>query len=86
MTATPETAWGWLEQGRDLVPEAADDEVVWCYEPMDPWHLAFTPGVGPVEVRVGGEVVLADGRPTRVDPLEIRARAREEAQRLWKHL
>ncbi len=86
VTATPETAWGWLEQGRDLVPEAADDEVVWCYEPMDPWHLAFTPGVGPVEVRVGGEVVLADGRPTRVDPLEIRARAREEAQRLWKHL
>ena len=51
-----------------------------------PWHLAFTPGVQPVEVVVGGEVVLRDGRPTRVDPVEVRARAREQAERLWARL
>ncbi|MFN8035144.1 MAG: amidohydrolase family protein [Acidimicrobiia bacterium] len=86
VTATPDTAWAWLVQGRDLVPETAEDEVVWSYDPMDPWHLAYTPGVSPIEVRVGDEVVFAQGRPTRVDPHEIRARAREEAQRLWQHL
>jgi len=82
VTASPETAWGWLEGGYELVPEAREDTVVWSYEPMDPWHLAFSPGVRPREVRVGGEVVLKDGRPTRVDPVEIRARAREQAARL----
>jgi len=86
VTATPATAWSWLEGGTVLVPEAAQDRVRWSYEPIDPWHLAFTPGVQPVEVVVGGEVVLRDGRPTRVDPLEVRARAREQAARLWARL
>ena len=44
VTATPSAAWSWLEGGYELVPEAADDRVRWSYEPMDPWHLAFTPG------------------------------------------
>ncbi|MBP1633399.1 MAG: gltD 4, partial [Acidobacteria bacterium] len=44
MTATPERAWGWLEAGWDLVPEAREDRVTWSYEPMNPWHVAFTPG------------------------------------------
>jgi hypothetical protein len=30
--------------------------------------------------------VLKDGRPTRVDADEIRARAREEAERLWQRM
>jgi cytosine/adenosine deaminase-related metal-dependent hydrolase len=86
VTAMPATAWGWLETGRELVPEAGDDRVVWSYAPMDPWHLAYTTGVRPVEVVVGGRVVLADGVPTQVDPAEIRARAREQAKRLFQRL
>jgi hypothetical protein len=53
---------------------------------MDPWHVAFTAGIRPLRVEVGGEVVFADGRPTRVDPVEIRAKAREQAARLHARL
>ncbi|MGA2209483.1 MAG: amidohydrolase family protein [Acidimicrobiales bacterium] len=83
VTATPLEAWQWLQGGYELVPEARADRVRWSYDPMDPWHLAFTPGVSPIEVVVDGEVVFADGRPTRVDPIEIRAKANEQAARLF---
>jgi cytosine/adenosine deaminase-related metal-dependent hydrolase len=86
VTASPEAAWGWLAGGWDLVPEARSDRVWWSYAPMDPWHLVFTPGVRPVDVVVGGEAVLQDGRPTRVDPGEVRAKAAEQAHRLWARL
>ena len=86
VTATPERAWSWLEAGWDLFPEARHDLVTWDYQPMEPWRLAFTPGVGPREVRVGGEVVLRDGQTTRVDAEEIRAKAAEAAQRLFTRL
>lgn len=86
VTATPETAWSWLATGWDVFPEAADDRVTWTTDATGPWHLAFTPGVGPVEVEVGGRVVLRDGRPVLVDPAEIRARAAEQAARLFARL
>jgi cytosine/adenosine deaminase-related metal-dependent hydrolase len=86
VTCGPDTAWGWLETGWELMPEARQDEVTWSYEPMDPWHIAFTPGVRPLEVKVGGEVVFADGRPTRVDAFEVRAKAAEQAARLHARL
>ena len=86
VTCGPDTAWSWLETGWELMPEAREDEVTWSYEPMDPWHLAFTPGVRPLRVAVGGEVVFADGRPTRVDPVEVRAKAAEQAARLHARL
>jgi len=86
VTVGPDPAWSWLEEGWNLVPEARNDEVVWSYEPMDPWHLAFTAGVRPLRVRVGGEVVFQDGEPTRVDGDEIRAKAREQAERLHAKL
>ena len=86
VTCGPDTAWGWLETGWELMPEAKDDEVTWSYDPMDPWHIAFTPGVRPLEVKVGGEVVLADGVPTKVDPVEVRAKAAEQAKRLHARL
>ena len=86
VAVSPETAWGWLATGWDLFPEARSDRVIWNHQPMDPWHLAFTPGVSPVEVTVDGEVVLADGSPTRVDPDEIRSRAAEQAARLHERL
>jgi len=44
VTATPETAWSWLEEVW-ASSRAANDRVRWTYEPIDPWHLAFTPGV-----------------------------------------
>ena len=85
--ATPDTAWSWLENGYRLVPEARDDRVTWSYDPMDPWHLAFTPGVRPLEIVSGdGEVLFANGRPTRVDPDEVRAKAAEQTKRLHARL
>ncbi len=86
VTCGPDTAWSWLETGWDLVPEARGDEVTWSYDPMDPWHVAFTPGIMPRRITIDGEVVFADGRPTRVDADEIRARAREQAARLHARL
>jgi cytosine/adenosine deaminase-related metal-dependent hydrolase len=86
VTASPETAWRWLETGWDLVPEAGNDRVTWSYEPLNPWHVAFTPGIQPLRVEVGGEVVWEDGRPTRVDAAEVRAKAREQAVRLHARL
>ena len=86
VTASPEVAWGWLATGWDLFPEARSDRVTWSYADMDPWCLAFTTGVGPLTVEVDGELVLVDGRPTRVDPDEIRARAAEEAVRLHRRI
>ncbi len=86
ITTGPDPAWAWLEEGWNIVPEARNDEVTWSYDPMDPWHLAFTPGVHPVKVKVDGEVVFAEGRPTRVDADEIRAKAREQAARLHAKL
>ncbi len=86
VTATPDPAWAWLEQGWEIAPEALSDEVTWSYEPMDPWHIAFTSGVHPLEVEVDGDVVFADGAPTKVDPVEIRAKASEQAARLHARL
>ena len=82
--ASPDTAWAWLEPGYELVPEAADDTVEWSYDHVDSaWHVAFTPGIRAVRVVSGdGEVLLDDGRPTRVDLDEVRANAAEQAARL----
>ncbi len=86
VTAWPETPWTWLATGWDLMPEARSDKVTWSYTPMEPWHLAFSPGVRPERVEVAGEVVWANGQPTRVDAAEIRAKAAEAAQRLFRRL
>ena len=86
VTASPADAWRWLGTGWDLVPAARDDRVRWSYPDMDPWHLAYTTDVRPLDVVVDGELVLADGRPTRVDPDEVRARSAEAAQRLFARL
>ncbi len=86
VTVGPDPAWSWLETGWDLVPEARNDEVVWSYDPMDPWHIAFTSGIHPLKVKVDGDVVFARGTTTRVDADEIRAKAREQAARLHARL
>ena len=82
--ASPDTVWGWLENGYSLFPEARADRVTWNYDHADsPWHVAFTPGVRALEVaRDDGEVLLRNGLPTRVDLTEVRAKAAEHAARL----
>ena len=82
VSSGPDDAWSWLENGWKIMPDARSDEVTWSYDPMDPWHLAFTPGVRPIEVRVDSDVVFIDGGPTRVDAGEVRAKAAEQAKRL----
>jgi cytosine/adenosine deaminase-related metal-dependent hydrolase len=86
--ASPETAWGWLANGWALVPEARDDRVRWSYDhAASAWHVAFTPGMRALEVTSGsGEVLLHDGLPTRVDLDEVRAKAAEQAARLFARL
>ena len=76
--------WSWLEHGYELVPEARDDTVEWTYDHVESaWHVAFTPGIRAVTVVSGdGELLLEDGRPTRVDLDEVRAKAAEQASRL----
>jgi cytosine/adenosine deaminase-related metal-dependent hydrolase len=88
VTATPSTAWQWLDEGYRYFPEARDDVVTWNYEAADdPWSVAFTPGVRARHVvSASGEVLLRDGVAQRVDAAEIRARATEQASRLFKLL
>lgn len=86
VTASPDAAWSWLTNGWDLVPEARNDEVTWTYDPVEPWHIAFSPGVRAREVKVDGRVVVQDGRAIHVDAAEIRAKAAEQATRLFSRL
>lgn len=84
--ATPDTAWSWLEAGWDLFPEARNDRVTWSYEPIEPWHLAFTPTIRAIDVEADGRLLLQNGTPTRADADEIRAKAGEQAERLHSAL
>lgn len=86
VSSTPDGAWRWLGNGAELVPEVLADRVTWSYAPLDPWHLAFTPAVRARRVVVDGETVLDEGRATRVDGDEVRAKAREAAARLFRKL
>ena len=86
VTATPELPWSWLETGYLITPEAAHDRVTWFDGPIDPWRLAFHTNMKPQSVEIGGEVVYTEGKPTRVDATEIRAKAAEQAQRLFTKL
>jgi cytosine/adenosine deaminase-related metal-dependent hydrolase len=84
---TPDTVWGWLENGWALMPEAKADTVTWNYDLVEPWHIAFSPGVRAQRVvRGDGTVLLDNGRATLVDPDEVRAKAREQAARLFARL
>ncbi|MDP4649196.1 MAG: hypothetical protein NWS73_05025, partial [Ilumatobacteraceae bacterium] len=83
----PTTAWSWLENGYHYFPEAREDVVVWSYDAVDdPWKLAYTTGVHPVEVIVAGRSVVKDGKPTTFDIQEVRRKASEQAKRLHERL
>ncbi len=88
VTASPDTVWAWLDEGYRFFPEARADRVRWSYDHADSaWHVAFTPGIRAIDVTsADGEVLLRDGRPTRVDLDEVRAKAAEQAARLFTHL
>ena len=87
-TMFPERRQQWLDNGYALFPEARNDRVTWNYPHADSaWHVSFTPGVRALDVTLdSGEQVLRDGRPTRVDLDEVRAKAAEQAQRLFARL
>lgn len=87
VTTDPLRPWEWLQTGWELVPEARADVVRWSYDAVDdPWSLAFTTGVRARDVWIGDEQVLQDGCPTRVDPVEVRRHAAEQAARLFARL
>lgn len=86
--ASPDSAWSWMEAGYEFFPECRNDRVRWNYDHVDsPWHVAFTPGIRAIDViSDSGEVLVADGRPTRVDLEEVRIKAAAAAQRLFAKL
>ena len=86
VTSTPDDVWSWVQAGNVLFPEAESDRVAWDYAPMDPWRLAYSPGVSPQRVTVDGEAIWDQGRSTRVDADEVRAKAGEAAERLFRRL
>jgi cytosine/adenosine deaminase-related metal-dependent hydrolase len=88
VTASPDDAWSWMTNGWELMPEAKSDIVTWNYDHVDSaWHVAFTPGVRALDVRrADGEVLLRDGVPQLVDAAEVRAKAAEQAARLFARL
>lgn len=83
LAASPDAAWSWLANGYELIPEATADRVRWSYDHADSaWHVAFTPGIRAIDVDIDGAPALRDGLPTRVDLVEVRAHAAEQAARL----
>ncbi len=86
VTTSPEEPWAWLEGGWNLMPAARNDVVTWNYPSIEPWHVAYTPGVRARNVVVEGTKVLDEGRPTMVDEAEVRAKAAEAAVRLFAKL
>lgn len=88
VTAGADVVWSWLAESYRFFPECRDDRVEFNYDHADSaWHTAFTPGVRAVNVTLGsGEVVILDGRPTRVDLDEVRAKSAEQAARLFAKL
>jgi hypothetical protein len=84
---TPDTVAQWVKNAYQIFPEAESDVVTWNYDQVQsPWHVAFTPGTRATDVLIDGQVVLKDGSPTRVDVGEIRAKAHEQADRLFERL
>lgn len=87
LTASPDTAWSWLQNGHHFFPEARQDVVQWSYDHSDsPWHVAFTPGIRAVDVAINGVPQVSNGVPLNFDLNEIRAKAAEAAQRLHERL
>jgi hypothetical protein len=88
LSETPDTVARWIRAGYTFFPEARHDEVTWSYDQTDqPWRVAFTPGIHAIDITLDtGEQVLRGGVPTRLDVNEVRAKAAEQAARLFARL
>ena len=87
--ASPDTAWSWLDNGYRFFPEAARRPRARgpTTTPTRRGTSRSRPGCGSsTSSRDDGEVLVAGGRPTRVDPDEVRAHAAEQADRLFARL
>ncbi|MEC8365068.1 MAG: amidohydrolase family protein, partial [Actinomycetota bacterium] len=80
---SPETVWNMLDVNASLFPECRQDKVTWSYKEMDPWHLAFTSGIRPVDIEIDGKPIMKGGEFLDIDSAEIRAKAVEAAQKLF---
>jgi len=77
----------WLQNNYQYFPEAKSDKVTWSYNNMSsPWHTAFTTDMHVLSVEVDGEKLYEEGKFMRMDIQEIRAKANEQAQRLFERL
>jgi cytosine/adenosine deaminase-related metal-dependent hydrolase len=87
ISASPDSAWLWLQNGEKFFPEITRDVVTWSYDNADsPWHVAFTPGIRCESVVRDGTLLVDDGRPTQFDMNEIRSKAAEAAKKLHERL
>jgi hypothetical protein len=87
ITQDPTVVDSWLTNNYQLFPEAKNDTVTWSYDNMmSPWHTAFTTDMQVLSVDVDGERLYEDGKLMRMDVKEIRAKAHEQAQRLFERL
>ena len=87
LTASPDSAWSWLQNGEKFFPEVKRDVVTWSYDNADsPWHVAFTTGIRCLSVVRDGTVLVEDGVPTQFDFNEIRTKAAEAARTLHERL
>ena len=83
---SPETIWDMLSVNTSLFPQCQDDQITWSYDEIDPWHLAFTSGVRPLDIEMDGKPIMKDGTFLEIDSLEIRAKAGEAAEKLFKKI
>ena len=67
---SPETVWKMLDVNTALFPECRQDKVTWSYKEMDPWHLAFTSGVRPVQIEIDGKHIMRNGEFLDIDSAE----------------
>ena len=87
ISQSPETVARWMNNAYELFPEGLNDCVHWSYDHMDsPWHTAFTTNMTVEAVEIDGERVYENGKLTRIDISEIRAKALEQSQRLFERL
>lgn len=85
--ATPDTSWQWLQNGYQFFPDALQDVVTWSYDHVDdPWKTAYTPGIKCERVEINGDVYVEDGAPVHFDMQEVRAKASEQASRLFARM
>ena len=86
ISASPVSVWDMLETNTALFPESRKDMITWSYPKMDPWHLAFSPGVTPTDIVVAGQEIMKNGVVMTVDAEEIRSKAAEASTKLFKRL